>query len=251
MIKAFIALFMTFSVYSQTLTIVADLWCPFNCEPNSKKPGYMIEVIEKVFAKEGIKVVYKKMSWSRAVTNTRDGINNMVVGAYKSDVPDFIFTEQPLGFSGEAFYIHQDSSWEYSGENSLPSVKLAGIRDYSYGPAIDAYISKNKMNSSLIDIISGDDALDRNMRKLLKRRVTAVIENEYVMNYYFNNHKQYKSKIKKAGIAYNYKNVYAAFSPKIKNSKKYAKILSDGIKQLRESGELEKILKKYNLKDWD
>jgi polar amino acid transport system substrate-binding protein len=41
-----------------------------------------------------------------------------------------------------------------------------------------------------------------------------------------------------------------AFSPKNPKSKEYAKLLSAGIEQMRLSGELSKILAKYQLTDW-
>jgi len=44
--------------------------------------------------------------------------------------------------------------------------------------------------------------------------------------------------------------VYIAFSPFFKQSKTYAKILSDGIIKYRKNGKLQKILNKYGLKDW-
>ena len=44
--------------------------------------------------------------------------------------------------------------------------------------------------------------------------------------------------------------VFIAFSPAKKESAEYAKILTDGLKKLRETGELKKILAKYGLEDW-
>lgn len=44
--------------------------------------------------------------------------------------------------------------------------------------------------------------------------------------------------------------IYIAFSPHNQKSASYAKILSDGWKEIRKSGELKKILAKYNVEDW-
>jgi polar amino acid transport system substrate-binding protein len=44
--------------------------------------------------------------------------------------------------------------------------------------------------------------------------------------------------------------VYIAFSPGNPKSQEYAQILSKGIQQLRASGELATILKKYGMSDW-
>jgi len=44
--------------------------------------------------------------------------------------------------------------------------------------------------------------------------------------------------------------LYIAFSPKNPKSKEYAKLITDGIEQMRLSGELSQILAKYKLTDW-
>ncbi|SFV56538.1 ABC transporter, periplasmic domain [hydrothermal vent metagenome] len=76
-----------------------------------------------------------------------------------------------------------------------------------------------------------------------------MVEDPYVLEYYFkikNSHIPFKI----AGSTYA-DNVYLAFSPNNPHSKEYAKILSEGINTLRKSGELDKILAKYGLHDWE
>ena len=47
-----------------------------------------------------------------------------------------------------------------------------------------------------------------------------------------------------------FEKIYIAFSPQKPESHKLAKILSEGMLKLRESGKLEEILNKYGLSDW-
>ena len=44
--------------------------------------------------------------------------------------------------------------------------------------------------------------------------------------------------------------IYIAFSPKRADSQRYARMLSEGVVQLRRTGRLAVILSKYGLKDW-
>lgn len=44
---------------AETITIVADPWCPYNCEPGSDEPGFMVEIARRVFAEAGIEVRYE------------------------------------------------------------------------------------------------------------------------------------------------------------------------------------------------
>ena len=65
-----------------TLTLAADNWCPFNCQPNSTYPGYMIEIAQQVFAEYNININYQVIPWSRALRLCRAGIISAVVGGY-------------------------------------------------------------------------------------------------------------------------------------------------------------------------
>ena len=50
-------LFMSCKSYADgndKLKVRADLWCPYNCEPKDKSPGYMVEVLQIAFGKENI-----------------------------------------------------------------------------------------------------------------------------------------------------------------------------------------------------
>ena len=44
--------------------------------------------------------------------------------------------------------------------------------------------------------------------------------------------------------------IYLAFSPKNPKSKSYARLISKGIIEMRASGDLQKILDKYGMRDW-
>lgn len=39
----------------EVITLVADEWCPYNCVPNSEKPGYAIEIAQEIFNKKKYK----------------------------------------------------------------------------------------------------------------------------------------------------------------------------------------------------
>ena len=78
-------------VQAEEITIVADEWCPFNCEPNSKAPGFMIEIATEIFSKAGHSVNYSTMDWDEALTAVRKGEFKAIVGAANEDAPDSIF----------------------------------------------------------------------------------------------------------------------------------------------------------------
>ncbi|MBF0119123.1 MAG: transporter substrate-binding domain-containing protein [Desulfobacterales bacterium] len=233
----------------EQITLASDIWCPFNCAPDSSEQGYMVEIAKTVFKKSGHDVKYILMPFARAIKESREGKVTALIGVYKEDVPDFIFPKNELGMLGFSIFTTKENNWVYNGISSLEKVSLGVIRDYTYNSELVDYINKNASNSKKIQVIHGENPVDINIKKLLAGRLDATIETEQVFLY--NAMKLgVIDKIKSSGVAVEPKEAYIAFSPTVKESKVYAEILSNGIDELRKSGELSKILNKYGLKDW-
>lgn len=245
----FIAL--TAPARAETITLVADSWCPYNCAPEDEHPGFIIEIAKQAFAKHGIEVQYSVLPWTRAIEETRLGKYTAIVAASRDDAPDFVYPKVPQGWMRNMFYVKKGSTWRYSGIKSLNGISLGTIADYSYNPEIDGYIAKHRGDMKYIQVISGDNALETNVKKLLAGRIGALIEGQYVMDYYLSQHPN-AGQMEVAGSlpATDTDNLFVAFSPKGPKAKQYAKILSDEMQAMRKSGELAKILASYNLKDW-
>ncbi len=245
-------LFLSSKAFAETVTIAADRWCPYNCEPGSEHPGFMIEIAEKVFAKHNIKVEYLVVPWTRAIEESRQNKYTAIVGAAHKDAPDFVFPETAQGLMRNSFYVKKGDTWKFTNIASLAKISLGVIADYSYNEELDKYIVKNKKNSKLIQVISGDGALDTNIKKVVAGRVGAIIDAEYVINYTLAQNKMI-GKIEKAGAVPPTKNdnLFVAFSPKNPKAKEYAEMLSKGTDELRKSGQLQKILNFYNVTDWN
>lgn len=236
------------SAMADEITIVADEWAPYNGKPNSTEPGYGIEIAEHVFEAAGHTVIYKVIPWNRAIMESREGCYNAIIGAVKEEVPDFIFPEEEFGVSENAFFAKRGSTWEYESLESLLTVKIGLIKDYSYGPELDTFFKENK-NIVNVQYAYGEDPLLININKLLHERFDIFVEDPNVLL-----QKTMKmgvsDQIVKVGSIKGGDNVYIAFSPKIEKSKEYAEILTKGIRKLKDSGELEKILAKYGLTYW-
>jgi len=228
------------------ITIAADNWCPVNCDPSDSKPGIMVEIAEHVFSNAGHTVIYKILPWSRAIKLSREGEITGIIGAFVGDAPDFIFPENELlMISGNTFFVAKESTFVYQNISSLADVQLGAIRDYDYGELLNDYIKKGKN----VQILSGENPLERMIQMLLIGRVDVVIEAAPVL-WHTAAKMNVKDKLKAAGRASDAEKCYIAFSPKNAKSKEYAKILSDGIDGLRRSGELNKILNTYGIEDW-
>lgn len=232
-----------------TLTIASDHWCPFNCQPDSAYPGYMIEIAQQVFAEHNININYQIIPWSRALRLCRVGIISAVVGGYKSDAPDFIYPQNEQGLIAFSFFNLKQSNWRYQGLASLDNQLLAIANSYAYTESLDNYITLHQANDSRIYTAFGNQPLIENIALLEQGLIDVLIETESVF-WYASKQLNYQDKFNIVGNLASAKPAYIAFSPSIEASQEYADILSEGIVRLRTSGELSRILAKYGLIDW-
>jgi polar amino acid transport system substrate-binding protein len=236
---------------TETITIVADRWCPYNCEPGSERPGVMIEIAQKAFAKHNISIEYLVLPWTRALDETRKNKYTAVGRAGREDAPDFVFPSVAQGHMNNVFYVKKGNPWRYTDVASLEKVSLGVIADYSYSEVVDAYIMAHKNEPKFVQVITGDGALDINVKKLIAGRIGAMIDEENVIRYYLSQH-DVANQVERAGSipASKKDDLFIAFSPKEPKAKIYANILAKETKEMRKSGELKKILATYNLTDW-
>lgn len=233
--------------YSDTITIRSDVWFPMNGEPGSAQPGYMIELAQTIFSKHGHTVDYRLMPWERALNEVRLGTEDCVVGAYVEDAPDFVFPEEHWGMDNSAFYVRKSESWQYQGIESLHSIKLGVIGGYAYGDEFDEYIKQNQHDN--VQTVKGDNALEKNIKKVIAGRLTAFIDSPLVVAAKLKE-MGLEGTISEAGTLGDPSPMYIACSPAKPNSQDYIKMIDDGTRALRASGELSKIMAKYGLKDW-
>jgi polar amino acid transport system substrate-binding protein len=235
------------SALADDIVLEADSWCPFNCEPGSDRPGFMVEIAQKVLGAQGHKIVYQIRPWARAIDNAKKGTTNGVIGASKADAPELVFPENELSnYPMDSFFVKAESNWTFTGVDSLSSVTLGSMLDYGYNDELLAYI---KANPAKVDAIGGDAPLESNIKKLMAGRVDVVVEAPPVF-WDTVTRLGLKDKVKAAGAFPTQQAMYIAFSPANPKSAEYAKSLSDGVATLRASGELKAILEKYGLQDW-
>ena len=241
-------LFLNPSIYAdKSLKLMADEWCPYNCDP-LKEPGYAIEIFNEIFKTNDKKVAYKIADWTEAINMTRAGKNDVLVAATVGDAPDLIFPKNEIGDSRLCFYANNSVRWKYKGLENLSKVKLGIVKSYSYGEKLDDYIKKNQDNANRIDFTFGNAPLEAMSKKLIHQKIDLIVENEYVMSHFLNTTKQ-NTLFKNIGCEETVK-LYMAFSPKNPEAEKLAQDFDQGIQELRKNGRLKEILQKYSINDW-
>lgn len=240
------------AAHADTIRLRADVWCPFNCDPSSPEPGYFIEIAKAALEPAGHKIEYVALNWARAIASTRAGSYDGIVGSGKADARDFVFPDNELGVANNCFWVLPNETWTYSGLPSLNGMSFGVINVYSYGEEIDAYIKANEKDSKKVDVVSGENSLEINLKKLHAGRIKAVLEEESVVKSYLFRKKLSPDLVKKAGqcIHDNARQLYVAFSPKLPKAKEYAQLISDKVAEMRKDGSLKTLLAKYGLTDW-
>ena len=230
---------------AETLRLAADSWCPFNCEAEAEKPGFLIEIARTIFGDRGIEVEYLVMPWKRAVSEARSGRVDGIVGALYSDAPGFIFPASECGFAQNGFFTLRPD-WTYDGPESLQGLTFGTARGYSYGREIDELIGRGLLNA---DMISGNAPIVSNLQKLKAGRVDVVVAERSVLVLEAER-LGLGDRIRFAGTPDTGNNVYIAFSPEGARSRQYAGMIDQGMAELRASGRLRKIMARYGLKVW-
>lgn len=234
---------------AETLSIRADIWPPYNDEPKSNKPGYMVMVLMEIFLRQGYILDYQILSWDESLDAVRKGQFNAVIGASKDDAPDFIFPKESFGISDTSFFVKPETKWKFNGINSLKKVRLGIIEGYAYDEDLDAYIMANKLTDRIV-VSTGDDPMKDLILKLQSGQIDAIAEDSNVMMSSLLSGKIPFKGIVSAGSLKDKANLYIAFSPKNPKSKELAAKFDAGIKDLRNSGKLQAILGLYGLTDW-
>lgn len=238
-------------LYAEKFIIAGDEWCPYNCSEKNGHEGYTVDIVKAVFQKEGMEVEYRLLPWARAIRELENGVTHAIIGASKTDerlAKGYVYPKQTIGVAQNIFLVAKGDPWHYQGIPSLRSISLGVLRDYSYGEVLDSYIQTNVENPLLIQMVAGTNALIQNFKKLGMGRLDAIVEDRAVANYV----------LKLNGLGGNFEEagtlksdpLYVAFSPTYPKARAMAEKLDQGLKRLRQSAQLKRILQPYGLKDW-
>lgn len=230
---------------AKKLTIAADAWCPINCDPSDNDPGIGIELAKRIFEPLGYEINYVITPWARALEEVRSGKVDAVVGANTSDDATLIFPTSPVAEVTDDFYTRDDKVFDFKDVNSLAGKRLGTIKDYGYDETLNAFIEAQKKSPGMIQEVSGDTALDQNIKKLLAGRIDVLVESGIVMNYKIRQ-MDMEQKIRHVGSVPQ-GHVYLAFSPALPESQNMAKAFDEGYALLDKSGDLSAIKEKYGI----
>jgi polar amino acid transport system substrate-binding protein len=232
------------------LSLRADNWFPYNGEPGAAQPGYVVEIVRAVLLKEGGVLDYQIMPWKRAMAEAEKGEVNGVIGALKTDTPGFVFPQEPIGMSGTSAFVRRGATWRHTGVDSLKTQRVGVVEGYSYSEEIDAYVAAKRADPKAIDVSGGDTPETLAIKKLQAGRLDVYLSDPNVFRARASELGFKEDDFVDAGMVAPPLPIYISLSPRRPESRAWADKLDQGIRALRESGELAKILQRYGLVDW-
>ncbi len=217
--------------------------------PTPQDPVIWLRFLRQIFEKQGYKVDVRLNNWVRSVKAARAQKITGLVGCSHSDAPDFIFPEKPVGVMKSAYFTNKESTWVYTDRFSIDKKRIGVINGYSYGDSIDPLLRHR--NKSFIPF-SGERPLEQIIKRTESGHLDAFVENPLVLHNMLATLGISEDSFRIAGwVASTDPFLYVGFSPGHEKSKTYAQILDKGLVELRRSGELRRILEKYDTQDWE
>jgi len=231
---------------ADVIELRADHWCPFNCAPGSAYPGFLVELTREALSPFGHELRYANLSWSRSIAMVQSGAINGIIGTDPDEVTDLIFSI-PLGQYQEAMAFRRGEAREITGLQDLEGLRLGGIQDYEYSAALNTYIADYQTDPARVQLLTGENGLRRNLRKLLAHRIDLVLEEYSVLRFAIKNALMEDQidiiRHQKPSV------LHIGFSPALESSHLYVRQLAEGIAQLRSTGRYGEILARYGLQD--
>lgn len=238
----------TMAVDARTLVVAADVWCPYNCEPEAELQGYLLDVLRAVFSPLGIQIEYRVMPWTRALVETERGLVDAAVGVVRGNHGRNLIGEEPLGRDETVLIVRAGEEFQFSRPQDLDDMAIGVIAGYSYdglGP-FDAYLAIRHVEDSDIYIIHHDQPLQSLFSMLGDGRIDVFPENRYVATY----------AIRQLGLEQSVSlldtglgdDIFVAFTPD-SEGEAHLTILDEGVRRLRDSGQFADILTRYGLEE--
>lgn len=153
------------AVEAPLLRISAGEWPPY-LSARVERQGPVAHLISDLLAEEGYRVEFTFLPWPRAYAEAAAGrYDATAVWMHKAErEADFLFSA-PLLDEQFVFFHLKTQPFDWRHFDDLSGMTLGGGLEYSYGPAFDAFLAKEKVR---IERVSSDR---QNFEKLLKERV--------------------------------------------------------------------------------
>ncbi|HLO96644.1 MAG TPA: transporter substrate-binding domain-containing protein [Burkholderiaceae bacterium] len=234
----------------QVLLALSDPWCPYNCQPDSDKQGYVVEMLREIFAPPAWQLQYQIVPWDRALQQVREGQAAMVLEVTREQAlrMGLLIGREPVGEAADCLYVAAGNPLRFSQASDLDGLRqVAVVSGYEYEFAFGEWLSRPE-NKARVVLTRGANPAEVNARNLARGRLDGVIESAAVMHMLIRQ-LRLQDKVREAGCQ-QASLVYVGFSPRVPRAAQLVEQLDQGIAEMRRGRRLARILARYGLQDW-
>tara|TARA_Y100000782_G_scaffold4962_1_gene5871 strand:+ start:120564 stop:121358 length:795 start_codon:yes stop_codon:yes gene_type:complete len=226
--------------------------CPYFCE-GQENSGYISEILQKAAKISGQKIKFVMVPELRVVDLLKKGVFDVTI------LPSGVLRKNPKIFNLKAQVgVHFLALASFGNKELLESFdNLKGKTVvFSGGNHHKELLDKklenlNKGNKNLLTHLTGKNSTIRQQKMIEQERADVIISDFNILSFYnLRRHRRSKMTIVPSSIG--------GFTPLLLTSSKkdeaivtFGEAVSTYLQKSRQSGELDSILKKYNISDWD
>jgi len=232
---------------AENIHVAAIDWCPQLCT-DENKPGYVNEIAELIFKGSQYNLLIETFSWSRAIHQVKVGESFALLSPAKAEAPSLIYPDNEIGVQRMCFFIPKSNEWRYKNLESLKKLRIGIASDASI-EILNPYINDSEFNfqSMHYDL----DFIAKNIKMIGANRLDAFIFTQNTTQYKLNE-MGIKQDYVNAGCVSEEKIYMALTNNKVQSDKvdAFKRFFDEKITDLYNSGEINKILNKYQVSPW-
>lgn len=229
-------IFLSFSVGAETYRLVSEEYPPYEYLKDNTPVGMDVELLQLAASKVKIDFKIIFLPWARALemvkSGTADGIFSLMKNEERSHF--LLYPETYLYIASSSLFVRKNFSQKIEKIKDLKGKRVGVVYGNSYGEEFDkaSYIVKE----SVVD----HETL---IKKLIGKREDMIITTKEVG--YYLARKYGANDIRHLPLIVSRDLFYIGISKKSLKGRHLYKKISEGLKQIQESGEADKIRQKY------
>lgn len=232
-----IALLLPATARADELVIAINDWCPYSCSAQGQHRGILVDIVNDIFMAAGATPRFVQMPFARALSSVRSGQAQAIVGVTHAVAPDLQYPDEPIITTQFCFFTRPDSTWRYAGagaDGELAPVRIGVASGKKFPAGVERFLQDANR------VPGGPGLIWRMVRMLDIGRLDAVLEEHRTLPLELA--QRGHAPLRNAGcIGSN--NEYVAFQP----GSAYARIFSEGMRNLRKSGRVAQIYAQYGV----
>ncbi|MCP4115134.1 MAG: amino acid ABC transporter substrate-binding protein [Desulfobacteraceae bacterium] len=220
------------------------LWPPYSFEKEgTPTKGISLEIMNAIFSRLGIEIDMKLFPQKRILKYMEYGEKDIIPLASKNREREkyLDYTLPLLEEKGVIFYsTNRKDSVKWADFEDLTPYRIGTVRGYNYGAGFEDAVKK--YNLTLDEVITNE----QNFKKLDAGRIDILLVNQSTASEFMRTHPEYRGRFETANKPYMTYVYHTVFS-KRSDARLLIPAVNEVIKQLKEEGIIDNILKKYHM----